>query len=158
MNDVVELSPVKISSLVPLLETDSHGELIERLALALIKDLKVLAEIYKEVGEDRFRKSQPFGFRTNVGWVPKENAPFAGSYVSLGLGEGWLKLGFLAEPVINFLRERFIRSSVQPSSTKSSSCETVTGKMMVSWTYFSTPEGTFWLDYTYAWFIYYRVD
>lgn len=156
MNDVANPVSIKVSALYPVIKQVNHADIVERLALALIEDLKKLCEVYKEIGENEIRNNPPFGIRTAVSWVM--DGPYEGTYVSVGLGEGWLNFGFLAEPVVEYLRKYFSKRATFPSATSTSQYNTLTSTINASYTKFITDDGTFLIDYTYTWFIGRRVD
>lgn len=156
MNDVSTIAPVKVSTLPFVIEGHAHDAVVERLAYALIEDLKSLCDVYKEVGESNFRKYAQLGIRATVSHEVHE--PYKGTYVSVGLGEGWLNFGFLATPVVEFLRKHFVGKSVLPPTSSTAEYDTLTRIVNASTTKFITPEGAFLFERTYTWFVCRRVD
>jgi hypothetical protein len=151
MNTKTNLPEATSSELHPILQQVACTELIERIGLAIIKDLKNLSCICKEYGTTLYVNTFPLGFRPSVALLNGDkNALFdvKGTYVGYGTDSSRLNLGFLAEPVVTFLQTYLNEHSYRYAPPHKTTGGTI----------FSTPEGIFWIDYTYTWFIRRRVD
>ena len=158
MNDVANLVSVRVSTLHQVIQQITHEDSVERLALALIEELKNLCESYTEKGEVEFSNSIAKNIHPNISYIFGDEGPLCGTYIGLGLGERRQNFGFLAKPVVDFLRIHFAKSSVNPPISSHSAYESRMGPVNASTTIFITDDGTFSIDYTYTWFIGRRVD
>jgi hypothetical protein len=126
-----------------------------RLCDSLIEDLADLTTLCKAVGEEQLRHGSSAS-RVALCW--QTNEPWKGTYVGLGLGEGWLNFGQFANPVIVALRQRFAQGKIAHEFQNGEPYDTMLGTYCANGELYHTAEGTFWLDHTYAWFVHKRVD
>lgn len=133
----------------------SESPFITRLCDALIADLRDLTELYAAVGEHAFRG---FNAQRGITMSWQTVGPWKGSYVGFGLSEYALNFGPLAAPVIASLRKRFKKDRTAQESWSGEPYDTLVGTLCSNDEIYATPDGTFWLSHTYAWFVKRRVN
>jgi hypothetical protein len=135
-------------------------QIIEGVAIGIIKDLQMLCELYKKEGEEELKEIVPRELTIDMSqsWpedpVEKKN-PRYGTYVGIGLGEHGMNLGFLMIPVVEFLKKHFEKIGKSPVelSGDRDSYMTMGGMVNPSETVFITPKGVFSISRTHTYFI-----
>lgn len=130
-------------------------EMIVNVCDALIADLQQLCADAKKYGSDKVvsaYRAHTYPLRQYVsegGWSDRKEW-YHGWYIAIGLNHQEPSLGFMTEPVVKALRERFTKEHKAMHTPETRSVETVTGPVFIHQNYFKTPSGIYAISHTHS--------
>lgn len=155
-------APTSFSLTTPLFLEEIAKELLQkpkrrlefivgRICDRILDDLDGLCDLFKKSGERGFEQLRETTISSWVDW----NQGTGETYVGLGLGNGFLGLGFLENDVVTALKVRFIKmgaSVTKISKSGSTTTYSTSGEL------YATSKGTYAIIHTHSWFIKKRID
>ena len=137
-----------------------NGGLVARVASAVLEDLNRLCMFAKQHGVQKVVEAATLvDMRVVRAHRYRQDDPvFGGEYLGFGLGEGWLNLGFLQDPVIEEVKRCFEANKKAAENLEPSTYDTRCGSVTSTSSLYLTNSGCFELARTYCWFVYRRID
>lgn len=133
--------------------SQGQDELVTSICDAILRDIDTLCLLAKKHGVERVRETS-----RNIAWSGRSGCPLGGDYLGFGLGDGWLRLGFLEEPVARELEKRLKKMSLEYKADQPEVYDTMLGPLTASGGVYLTKQGYYDLSHTYTWFVEKRVE
>jgi hypothetical protein len=137
--------------LTELIRAFSQGKdsVVERICGKILTDIDNLCGLHKKLGSEKVEGMKiP---NATHSWI--EKGRFRGRYAGFGLGEKWLGLGFLEEPVVKALMTKLGSMSTMEKQEQTTSTWT-----SLHYYLYETPMGTFELFRSYTWFLKKKIE